>query len=275
MPRIRTIKPEFPEDETLGAVSRDARLLFILIWTRADDYGRFRASPAYLRGQLYPFDEDVTNEMVASWLKELEGVGRVQGYVVRDEHYAVVSNWARHQRVDNAGKSLCPSPPFAEESASLRDSRSEAKPSQINGESHRRPPLPKPAESRGGSPLDHDHDPDRDQDHDHEGARTNAGRDRPKSGDPQVVVEDPISEALDELARRDLAAAEASGQKILSRGGLYRRLRQDRERIDGGLIRALHVTDPKRSGSSIANEVAPRPPQPAEYVPDAERGDRD
>ena len=80
MPRIRTIKPEFPHDETLGGVSRDARFLFVLLWTCADDYGRFRASAAYLRGQLFPFDDDVTNDDVERWLKELEEVGRIKSY---------------------------------------------------------------------------------------------------------------------------------------------------------------------------------------------------
>ena len=33
--RIRTIKPEFPQSESVGRLSRDARLLFILVWSRS------------------------------------------------------------------------------------------------------------------------------------------------------------------------------------------------------------------------------------------------
>ena len=33
MPRIRTIKPEFWEDDVIGRLSRDDRLLFIATWT--------------------------------------------------------------------------------------------------------------------------------------------------------------------------------------------------------------------------------------------------
>ena len=43
MGRIRTIKPEFPQSESMGRVSRDARLTFILLWTMADDAGRLRS----------------------------------------------------------------------------------------------------------------------------------------------------------------------------------------------------------------------------------------
>lgn len=110
MARIRTIKPELPEDETLGACTRDARLLFILLWTRCDDHGRFRAAPALLRS-LFPYDEDVTAQMVGEWLTELAESGRVELYEIESQKYGVIVNWTKHQRIDNAGKPLYPDPP--------------------------------------------------------------------------------------------------------------------------------------------------------------------
>lgn len=110
MPRIRTIKPEFPEDETLGAVSRDARLLFVLCWTRCDDHGRFRASPVLLRGQLYPYDDDLSTQAVAGWLTELSDAGRLHLYEVDGQSYGEVVNWTKHQRIDNASKPIHPEP---------------------------------------------------------------------------------------------------------------------------------------------------------------------
>lgn len=111
MARIRTIKPEFPEDEKLGACSRDARLLFVLIWTLCDDHGRFRASAVFLRTHLYPYDLDIGPHDVAAWLEELTAKRRVQLYEVDGETYGHVVNWPKHQRVDNAGKPLYPDPP--------------------------------------------------------------------------------------------------------------------------------------------------------------------
>ncbi|MGA7311230.1 MAG: hypothetical protein WBX05_20000, partial [Pseudolabrys sp.] len=58
MGRIRTIKPEFPESERTGTLSRDARLLFLQLFTVVDDAGRARAHRAYLVGKLYPYDKD-------------------------------------------------------------------------------------------------------------------------------------------------------------------------------------------------------------------------
>jgi hypothetical protein len=110
MARIRTIKPEFPEDETLGHVCRDARLMFVLLWTICDDFGRFRASASYLRGQLFPYDEDISNKEVNEWLDQLCLVGRTKLYRVGNQAYGYVVNWTKHQRIDNASKSSIPEP---------------------------------------------------------------------------------------------------------------------------------------------------------------------
>lgn len=110
MARIRSIKPEMPEDEVLGACSRDARLLFVLLLTQADDHGRFRASPSLLRGKLFPYDDDVTAEDVSSWTAELIECGRLEAWEVRGQQYAAFTNWKKHQRVDNAGQTRIPDP---------------------------------------------------------------------------------------------------------------------------------------------------------------------
>ena len=46
MARIRTIKPEFQNSESIGRLSRDARLTFVLLWPHCDDEGRCRAAPS-------------------------------------------------------------------------------------------------------------------------------------------------------------------------------------------------------------------------------------
>jgi hypothetical protein len=61
--RIRTIKPEFVESESVGKLSREARLLFILLWTFVDDAGRARASSRLLTSRLYPYDDDAAPGM--------------------------------------------------------------------------------------------------------------------------------------------------------------------------------------------------------------------
>ena len=111
MSRIRTIKPEFWADEKLATVSRDARLLFIGIWTFADDYGVCRAHPAYLKANVFPYEDDMPRETVARLADELANGGFVARFESQGETYVKVWGWDRHQRVDHPAKFRNPAPP--------------------------------------------------------------------------------------------------------------------------------------------------------------------
>lgn len=121
MGRIRTIKPEFPQSETLGRVSRDARLLFVNLFTLCDDAGRTRAASRVLANLLYPYDDDA-RDLMDGWLAELERVGAIRRYCVEGCSYLDIPNWRKHQKID---KPSAPKyPPFVEDSRGVdEDSR--------------------------------------------------------------------------------------------------------------------------------------------------------
>ena len=124
MPRIRTIKPEFPQSESMGRISRDARLTFILLWTLADDSGRLRGNSRMLASLLYPYDDDA-KELISGWLSELERVGCIFRYVHNNDSYIEVCNWLLHQKIDKPSASKIP--PFAnvrEDSSNVREDSS-------------------------------------------------------------------------------------------------------------------------------------------------------
>lgn len=274
MPRVRTIKPEFPEDETLGRVSRDARLLFILLWTRADDYGRFRAAPAYLRNYLYPYDADVTDAMITGWLQELERVGRVQSYEVRDERYAVVANWAKHQRTDNAGRSLWPAPPWDSESCgeSPRDSAdvgiSPTSDSDVesndtstfrNLAASRRSspvplPFPFPSSPAANEPVDNS-----------SGVPAKGEEERTD----QSLKDGRVHEAVRVLAQRDLERRLKTDERpVADRTAWLRAAEARRAETDAARIAALHDRHPGWTGRRLAQELD----RPAEYVAEGTGG---
>jgi hypothetical protein len=106
MPRIRTIKPELPHDETLARVSREARYTFLLLLTVSDDKGFFRGHLRYLVGAIYPHDADVTEATLASWLDELVAAGRIRIVVLHDgTPVGCIANFLKHQRIDHPSKS--------------------------------------------------------------------------------------------------------------------------------------------------------------------------
>lgn len=120
-PRIRTVKPEAWQDEKLGQVSRDARLLFVVLITLADDQGRFRNLPSLILGHGYPYDSDAIRKLPA-WLEELRSVGLVQIYEVDGVEYGALPSWSRHQRINKSTASLLPAPPGYEVTDSVTGS---------------------------------------------------------------------------------------------------------------------------------------------------------
>lgn len=116
--RIRTIKPEFWESESLGRVSREARLLFIGLFSCCDDSGRTRASSRLLASRLYPYDEDA-GRLLEGWLKELEAQGCIRRYAVDGDQYLDIPKWLNHQKIDKPSNSKLPE--FAEGSPKPRE----------------------------------------------------------------------------------------------------------------------------------------------------------
>lgn len=102
--RIRTIKPEMLSHPILARLSDSSRFLAAAILCVADDEGYFHASPAFIRSQVWPFDDDSTRARRS--IDDLSRIGFIQ---VRNNptHGDVgwVVNFTKHQRVDRANKS--------------------------------------------------------------------------------------------------------------------------------------------------------------------------
>jgi hypothetical protein len=109
MARIRTIKPEFPHSESMGRVSRDARLLFVMLFTIVDDEGRARAATRMLASLLFPYDDDATAR-IGEWLAELVKEHCVELYEADGNAYLRITNWLAHQRIDKPSRSRLPPP---------------------------------------------------------------------------------------------------------------------------------------------------------------------
>lgn len=121
MARIRSIKPEFPQSESMGRVSRDARLLFVMLWPICDDHGRTRAASRMLASLLFPYDSDAP-ALMDGWLAELEREGCIRRYVVDGSTYLEVCKWLKHQKIDKPSK-----PQFPEFSGTLASPREDSR----------------------------------------------------------------------------------------------------------------------------------------------------
>lgn len=121
--RIRTVKPEWLDDEKLAGLDPDSRVLSIAVLLLADDYGRGRAGALYLAGQVWAQQPDsVDGAAVARQaLANLARLGYLSLYESGGQQYYAVNNWSKHQRVDKPGKPRVPLPEsFATNSRPIR-----------------------------------------------------------------------------------------------------------------------------------------------------------
>ena len=129
MARIRSIKPEFWTSQQIVECSPIARLLFVGLWTFADDRGVIPRRPRTIKMQVFPGD-DFTMENIDGWLNELESRHLVGRFSENGECYLVVTGW-HHQKIDRPTYKY-PSPPdvlqFGECSARYRRDIGESSP---------------------------------------------------------------------------------------------------------------------------------------------------
>lgn len=129
MSRIRSIKPEWPEDKKLQAAGDAARVLSAALITMADDHGRLCVSIGKLAGHVWTLELESAPGPTLAKTKEalglLVGMGFVRAYQVGKETYLQITKWTDHQKVDHPAPSRLPTPPpipeYTEDDSGIRE----------------------------------------------------------------------------------------------------------------------------------------------------------
>lgn len=112
--RIRSIKPEFWRSDDIDALDWDTRLVFIGLWSYVDDNGVGIYKMPNIVSDLFAndfySDPNATLNRVSEALKQLESRSMIDLYRVGDRDYLYITNWERHQRVNNPNKPRYPLP---------------------------------------------------------------------------------------------------------------------------------------------------------------------
>ena len=87
MPRNRMIKHDFWADEKTGILSIPARIMFIATWNFADDVGVFRGNLAYLKANIFPYDDKISLKNIKVYCSELIESGLVLEGKFNNESY--------------------------------------------------------------------------------------------------------------------------------------------------------------------------------------------
>ena len=108
----RIIKEGLLTSESYHSLSLFERDLFIRLIVAADDYGRYDARPAIIRGRLMPL-ETVEMEAISQGLEALAEKGMIEIYEREGQPYLHLCSWERHQNI-RAKRSKYPEPPREE-----------------------------------------------------------------------------------------------------------------------------------------------------------------
>ena len=112
MARKRMISPTIWEDPTFNKLSIGARLLFIGMFSNADDEGYLRAEAGSLKRLVFGFDEMIMSDLL-NWIDELKKTMRsIEFYESEGEQYARFLKWDKYQkqREDRVVSSTYPKP---------------------------------------------------------------------------------------------------------------------------------------------------------------------
>ena len=91
------IDPRIWEDPGFNSLSIPARLLFIGMFSNADDEGYLRADAGSLRRLVFGFDDIATGD-VSLWIEELRSLRSLNIYIVGGEQYAQFLKWGEYQK---------------------------------------------------------------------------------------------------------------------------------------------------------------------------------
>ncbi len=107
----RMIDPAIWQSESMAELTREQRLLFIGLFSNADDQGRLRGNANLIRSIVFPFDEDIPTEQIKSDLEAIAAQGCIVMYEIEGKEFIQVVHWWDYQSPQWAYPSKYPAPP--------------------------------------------------------------------------------------------------------------------------------------------------------------------
>lgn len=127
MARQRFIWPSMWTDKSFGSLSSDEKVLFISLFSLADDEGRISAEPMFLKAAAFPYDSMSAKKVTQVRDGVVAKMAHVRLYEANDEAYIALLKWAEYQKPKYAKDSKIP-PPLTEDSGNVPGTLEERSP---------------------------------------------------------------------------------------------------------------------------------------------------
>ena len=102
------IDPSIWGSEDFGKLSLTAMILFMGLFSNADDEGKGRSNPAYLRSVIFPYKENMRSTDIEKALLEISTNMSVIFYSYNGNSYYWLYNWKKFQKIDRPTPSKLP-----------------------------------------------------------------------------------------------------------------------------------------------------------------------
>lgn len=136
MARRRMIDPNMWQSEDFSNLSTLAKLVFIGLFSNADDEGRGRAKPMYIKSILFPYDEKIRVIDIENALSEIVLNLSVTFYSTDNgNQYYSLDNWKKWQSIDKPKPSQIPAPQEVEHHPPLFPDESDTSRRRVDDES--------------------------------------------------------------------------------------------------------------------------------------------
>lgn len=102
------IDPNIWQSEDFSKLSTLGKLVFIGLFSLADDEGRGRCNPVYLKSTLFPYEEGIRSADIDKTLSEISSNMSVIFYSCDGSSYYSLYNWNIWQKIDRPSESKIP-----------------------------------------------------------------------------------------------------------------------------------------------------------------------
>lgn len=102
------IDPSIWSSEDFSELSMLARLTWIGLISNADDAGRGKANAAYIKSQIFAYDDELTVKQVENALSEIANTMSIRFYEVDGKKYFQLTNWSKFQTINRPSPSQIP-----------------------------------------------------------------------------------------------------------------------------------------------------------------------
>lgn len=110
MARKRMIDPGIWSSEDFSKLTSFSKLVFIGLFSLADDEGRGKANPSYLKSMLFPYEEGIRSADIKKTLQEIASTMSVIFYTHDEKEYYALKSWGRFQTINRPSPSDIPAP---------------------------------------------------------------------------------------------------------------------------------------------------------------------